>query len=75
MIEIRENVRQALRNGWSLEQDNATVRSLVDGLEATLLFHSSSPWDDTKAARWSELTGSTDATTKALCDFLRSIRA
>lgn len=75
MIEIREQVRSALRNGWGPEADNATVRLLVDGLEATLLFHSGGHWDETKAARWAELTGNDEATTKALCDFLRSIRA
>lgn len=45
----------------------------IKGVRAALLFHSASPWDDTKRLRWLELTGSTEATTRALCDFLRSI--
>lgn len=40
-------------------------------LQATLLFHSASPWDAEKRMRWLELTGSSEATTRALCDAVR----
>lgn len=43
--------------------------------EATLLFHCASPWGEAKDARWRELTGSDEATTKALCDFARATLA
>jgi hypothetical protein len=44
---------------------------LRDAAEATLLFHQASRWDDECAARWRELTGVREATTRALCDFVR----
>ena len=40
-------------------------------LEAVLLFHSGGPWDAAKRARWLEITGNTEATTKILCDTVR----
>lgn len=47
------------------------VDDLYKTLEAVLLFHSASPWDDSKRLRWLELTGTTDATTKTLCETVR----
>lgn len=43
--------------------------------EALLLFHSASPWDADKAARWKALTGQESATTKVLCCFARAALA
>lgn len=64
---IREaNTENAALRGRILEFDAAA--------EATLLFHSLSPWDDAKRDRWATLTGGRDATTKGLCDFVRSVR-
>lgn len=49
-------------------------------LEAVLLFHSGSPWDDTKRLRWLELAHlvlkdvyylNYEATTRVLCDMVR----
>lgn len=58
-----------------VQQNDAEKRierhALVDALDAALLFHSGSPWDEPKAKRWFALTGRRMATTKALCDFLR----
>jgi len=42
-----------------------------DALEAVLLFHSESPWDETKRAQWWNLTQSNEATTRVLCDTVR----
>jgi hypothetical protein len=42
--------------------------------EAVLLFHRGGPWSEHDQARWLALTGSTDATVRALCDFARRIR-
>jgi hypothetical protein len=53
--------------------DAETDKALADALEATLLFHSGGPWDAAKQARWLELTGVAEATTKALCDHLRAV--
>ena len=47
--------------------------AMADALEATLLFHSSSPWDESKSKRWVELTGVDVATTRNLCDFIRAV--
>lgn len=38
---------------------------------ATLLFYRSSPWTSQYADEWRALTGRKEATTKALCDFIR----
>jgi hypothetical protein len=51
----------------------AAAPELLAFVEATLLFHSGGDWDDTKRRRWVELTGSDDATTKALCDLGRAV--
>jgi hypothetical protein len=45
---------------------------LVEALEAVLLFHSGTPWDSEKRLQWSNIVGHSDATTKALCNFIRS---
>lgn len=44
-------------------------------VEAVLLFHSGSLWTPEKQERWRALTGRTEATSKALCDWLREVRA
>ncbi len=53
-------------------------------LEAVVLFHSGSPWDDAKRARWDTLAeallgfaaggGHWEATTRVLCDMVRAAR-
>lgn len=50
----------------------AAAPDLLAVTEAVLLFHSGGAWDPAKAARWTELTGSDEATTKALCDAARA---
>jgi len=41
-------------------------------VEAVLLFHSDTPWTTHKMNRWLALTGTTDVTTKVLCDTVRA---
>jgi hypothetical protein len=54
------------------------ARSRIERLEkaaqATLLFHSGSPWTEEKQERWLKLTQRPEpgVTTKALCDFIRA---
>lgn len=45
----------------------------IDAIKLALLFHSSSPWDDAKRAEWLRITGSSEASTKVLCDHLRAV--
>lgn len=40
-------------------------------LEAVLLFHSSSPWTESKRTDWWNLTQTNEATTRNLCDTVR----
>jgi hypothetical protein len=47
------------------------VSGLVAACRAALLWHSGSPWDQTKHEEWQRLVGRPDATTKALCDRIR----
>ena len=49
--------------------------SSIDAIKLALLFHSGSPWDDGKRAEWLRITGTTEATTKVLCDHLRAVLA
>ena len=63
--EIRASV-DLWRSSWGLAPD------LFNCIEATLLFHSGPPWDEEKAKRWHELTGTYESTTRNLCDFIRS---
>jgi hypothetical protein len=43
-------------------------------IEAVLLYFSAPPWGEAKQARWRQITGKDDATSRALCDWLREIR-
>lgn len=45
--------------------------TLEDAVCATLLFHSASPWTEQKRQQWERLTGTTEATTRHLCDTCR----
>jgi hypothetical protein len=45
---------------------------LVAACQATLMFHSALVWDDDACKRWLALTGSPEATTRPLCDFVRA---
>jgi hypothetical protein len=42
-----------------------------EALELPLLFHSGGAWDEDKRTRWKAITGSDEATTKAMCDHIR----
>jgi hypothetical protein len=54
--------------------DHERQKDLVTAaLEAVLLFHSDTPWDLPKSNRWLALTGTTDVTTKVLCDTVRKV--
>lgn len=53
----------------------AAAPDMYEALQATLLFHSASPWDCEKQNRWRELTGKDEATTRALCDLVRAALA
>lgn len=44
----------------------------LDLFEAVLMFHSGGQWDETKEARWRQLVGCNEATTRALCDAVRN---
>lgn len=50
------------------------MNRLIDLLKAVLLFHSPSPWTDSKEQHWRQLTRLSQdhgVTTKALCDQIR----
>lgn len=64
-------------DAWKYDPKYPGVGTLtpIDAIKLALLFHSSSPWDDDKRAEWLRITGSTEATTKVLCDHLRAVLA
>jgi hypothetical protein len=45
---------------------------LVDALKLPLLFHAGGPWTAERRAEWLRITGSLEATSKVMCDHLRS---
>jgi|HubBroStandDraft_6_1064221.scaffolds.fasta_scaffold1614879_2 hypothetical protein len=51
------------------------VRGLENLAAAVLLFHRGGPWTAADTQAWQALTGTTDATTKSLCDFARKAQA
>lgn len=50
-----------------------TTSKLVRALEAVLLFYSVGPWTGERRAKWLEITGEGEATTKVLCDHIRGV--
>ena len=48
---------------------------VLDALRLVLLFHSGSPWDEAKCVEWFRITGTREASTKVLCDHVRSALA
>lgn len=67
-----QNAVATMRFNYQL-YGQAEMEKVCDALEATLLFHSGPPWDEEKAKRWLELTGTHESTTRNLCDFIRSV--
>ncbi len=66
----RESVRKLAARVAELE---TKIEAKDKALEMVLLFHSPSPWDEEKRAKWFHWTGSDDATLKKMCDMIRSI--
>ena len=52
-------------------KDEATI--LRAHLELPLLFHSGGGWTDAMRKRWEEITAIPEATTKVMCDAIRSL--
>jgi hypothetical protein len=52
-------------------RDAKRTREMERALEAVLLFYSGGGWGPESQAMWLELTGTDDATTKNLCNFVR----
>lgn len=50
----------------------ASSMLLYNACRALLLFHSSSPWTESKREEWVRLTGQDEATTRVLCDTARA---
>lgn len=48
---------------------------IFDALRLVLLFYSAGCWDDAKQQEWLRISGTKEATTKALCDHIRSALA
>ena len=49
------------------------VRGLERLAQAVLLFHRGGPWMPADREAWEKLIGAHECTTKALCDFARSV--
>ncbi len=60
---------------YAPKYDGEPCYDLEDAVKLVLLFHSGGIWDNDKRAEWLRITGSTEATTKVMCDHLRSALA
>lgn len=49
----------------------AQAEARADLARAVLLFHGAGPWTEESAREWFDLTGTSEATTRNLCDFAR----
>lgn len=57
----------------SVEMAPIVLADVVVALKLPLLFHGGGIWDDEKRAEWLRITGTTEATTKVMCEHLRSV--
>jgi hypothetical protein len=48
---------------------------LLDALKLPLLFHAGGPWDAKRRAEWFRITGCLEATSRVMCDHIRSAKA
>lgn len=48
---------------------------LLDAIRLPLLFHAGGDWNKERRAEWLRITGTAEATTKVMCDHLRSALA
>jgi|GEM_PF-6315552 len=48
---------------------------VMDALRLVLLFYDRGPWTSSRRAEWIRISGTTEATTKVLCDHIRSALA
>jgi hypothetical protein len=82
--EFREAYALAKRAGFRWYNTESAARRMAEhaaeellkqrrALAAVLLFHSSEAWTGEKQQAWRALTGAPEATTRALCDFVRSV--
>ena len=58
--------------GRPLRRMLAAHAPMKAALELPLLFHAGGLWDDDKRARWKEITGTEEATTRVMCNTVRS---
>ena len=63
-------LRKAFDFAWD-HMERTRNQDMLKACKATLLFHSGKAWDDPSRESWFNLTQSTEATTKVLCDFVR----
>jgi hypothetical protein len=54
-------------------RDMAAISTAERLARAVLLFHRGGPWSDWDREVWRALTGTDDATTRALCDLARQV--
>jgi len=60
----------------SFQEDSLTdIQRLREALQAVLLFYTVGDWSATKQEMWLAITGSSEATTRVLCDHIRRVLA
>ncbi len=55
-----------------IARSNEDRERLLKVVNAMLMFHRGGEWTVDDRAKWTELTGATECTTKSLCDFARA---
>lgn len=69
LLELANQLPALLRH---IAEQGAKIERLREAVEACLLFHDAAEWDAGKRLAWHRLTGSSEATTKVLCDTARA---
>lgn len=60
-------------NGYVVRVCEGAPDPLCDALRLVLLFHDGGPWTEERSAEWARITGGREATTRVLCDHVRSV--
>jgi hypothetical protein len=58
--------------GENIQDQQIELAKCHNALKAVLLWHGAPTWSESEKATWEALTGNPEATTKVLCDFIRS---
>jgi hypothetical protein len=72
---LREQMAEGTEDAMTTHEpsyDTEPTYGMRNALRLVLLFHAGGEWDQGRRDEWKRLTGTSEATTKVLCDHIRS---